>query len=81
MGEQSFSDPKIFDGHEDKVRICSSLAKGNYLVANRDIEAGETLFFDVPYAVIISDTVKKHVCNTCCRYLPQTSSHNSLVST
>eukprot|EP01112_Ceratiomyxa_fruticulosa_P018206 TRINITY_DN577_c0_g1_i3.p1 TRINITY_DN577_c0_g1~~TRINITY_DN577_c0_g1_i3.p1 ORF type:complete len:242 (+),score=28.61 TRINITY_DN577_c0_g1_i3:123-848(+) len=69
---------KLFSSEDNKVRVCSSSHKGNYLVAQQDIEAGETLFFDAPYAVIISDPLKRNVCNTCCRYLPETNSHNTL---
>ncbi|EGG23469.1 SET domain-containing protein [Cavenderia fasciculata] len=54
------------------IEIKYTENEGRYVVASRDLEAGETILLARSYVSIASDNVKKNVCNHCLQYSPST---------
>ncbi|XP_059351666.1 SET and MYND domain-containing protein 4-like isoform X2 [Daphnia carinata] len=59
-----------FKGASAALDIRHSMEKGRYVVANRDIMAGETLFVEQPNALVVLSDFQTARCHHCTREMP-----------
>ncbi|XP_046648250.1 SET and MYND domain-containing protein 4-like [Daphnia pulicaria] len=57
-----------FKGASSALNISHSKEKGRYVVANRDIKAGETLFVEQPNALVVLPDFQTSRCHHCTRH-------------
>jgi hypothetical protein len=52
-------------GVDSPITVHSTNDRGRFVVAKRDIQAGELLLHSDPYAMIISKAFRKSACGVC----------------
>lgn len=68
LPEISFGENSDFPSASAGIEVKYSPQKGRYVVANRDIKIGQTLFVEKPFAFVLLDHDKTaNLCENCCR--------------
>lgn len=68
LPEPVFGYNKDFSNASVGLDLNFSVAKGRYVVANRDIKKGEILFVEKPFAfVLLDNNDSEAVCANCCK--------------